>query len=121
MEVIDGEFRRIVDKYKKENSSCQVVDFVRIDFPLEVFYLPDVVDGLPCTRAIGFAFSGGKEIVVNDVRYEIVFISDGREHVLALIEVLMFRDRCFISKDFDEDELEFAVRKIEEELPEEES
>jgi hypothetical protein len=112
LEIVEEEFRRIVEKYKSENSLCQVVDFVRIDFPLEFFYLPEVVDGLPCTRAIYFAFSGGKEIVVNDIRYDVVFVSDDHEHVLAVIEVLMFRDRCFISKDIDRDGLEMAVRDI---------
>jgi hypothetical protein len=121
LEVIDGEFRRIVDKYKKENSLCQIIDFARVDFSLEVFYPTEVVDGLPCTRAMYFVFTGDREVVVNDIRYDVVFVSDGHEHVLALIEVLMFRDMCFISKDIDEYELEEAVKEIEEELPEEES
>jgi hypothetical protein len=125
LEVVDEEFKRIYEKYKKINSLCEIIDFARVDFVLEVFYPPEVVDGLPCRRAVYFAFSGGREIVVNDIRYDVVFVSGDHEHVLALIEVLMFGDRCFISKDVDRDGLEMAVRDIVgdglKELPEEES
>jgi hypothetical protein len=125
LEVIDEEFRRIVDKYKKENSLCQVVESARVDFSLEVFYPTEVVDGLPCRRAVYFVFTGDKEVVVDHVGYDVVLVSSKyrprHDHVIGMIEVIMFRDRCFIMKDVDEDELECAVKEIEEELPEEES
>jgi hypothetical protein len=123
LEVIDEEFRRIVDIYMKKNSLCQIVDFVRVDFSLEVFYLTEVVDGLPCTRAMYFVFTGDKEMVVDHIRYDVVFVSGDHEHVLGLIEVFMFKDRCFISRNIDRDGLEMAVRDIVgdglKELPEE--
>jgi len=112
LELVDEEFRRIVDKYMRENSLCQIVDSVRVDFSLGVFYPTEVVDGLPCTRAMYFVFVGDREVVVNDIKYGVVFVSDEHEHVLAVIEVLMFGDRCFISKNIDRDELEMVVRDI---------
>ena len=123
LEVIDGEFRRILEKYKSGNSLCQVVETARVDFSLEVFYPTEVVDELPCRRAVYFVFTGDRELVVEHLRYDVVLVSSKyrprHDHVIGMIEVIMFRDRCFITKDVDEDELEYAVKEIEEELPEE--
>jgi hypothetical protein len=112
MEVIDAEFERIVSIYREINRLCLVVDSVMVHSHVEVHDLQRVVDGLPAVKSVYFIFDGGRVVKVDRWRYEVVFAGDGHDHVIGVIEVFMFGDRCFITKYVDEYELEGAVRDI---------
>jgi hypothetical protein len=112
MEVIDVEFERIAGIYREINKLCLVVDVVRVHSHVEVHDLQRVEDGLPSVRSVYFIFSGGRVVKVDHWRYDVVVVGDGHDHVIGTIEVFMFGDRCFISKDVDEYRLDGAVNDI---------
>jgi hypothetical protein len=116
MEVIDAEFERIVDIYREINKLCSVVDVVRVHPHVEVHDFWRVMDGLPSVRYTYFIFSGSKVVKVDHWRYDVAVVSTkygpSHDHVIGIIEVVMFSDRCFIMKDVDEEELWFATNEI---------
>jgi hypothetical protein len=112
LEVIDWEFERIAGIYREINKLCLDVDVVRINYHVEVQDLRRVEDGLPAVKSVYFIFSGDRVVKVDVWRYDVVVVGEDHEHVVAIIEVIMFGDRCFIMKDVDEYELEGAVRDI---------
>jgi hypothetical protein len=112
LEVIDWEFERIAGIYREINKLCLDVDVVRINYHVEVQDLRRVEDGLPAVKSVYFIFSGDRVVKVDVWRYDVVVVGDGHDHVIGIIEVIMFGDRCFIMKDVDEYELEGAVRDI---------
>jgi hypothetical protein len=116
MEVIYAEFERIASIYREINKLCSEVDVVRVHPHVEVHSLRLVMDGLPAVRSIYFIFSGGNVVKVEVWRYDIDIVSTKygprHDHEVALIEIIMFGDRCFIMKDVDEDELNYAVNEI---------
>jgi len=112
LEVVDWEFDRIAGIYREINKLCVDVDVVRVHPHVEVYDLQRVEDGLPCVKSVYFIFSGGRVVKVDSWRYDVVVVGDGHEHVIGIIEVFMFGDRCFISKYVDGYELEEAVRDI---------
>jgi hypothetical protein len=112
MEVVDAEFERIAGIYREINKLCLVVDVVRVHPHVEVYDLQRVEDGLPCVKSVYFIFSGGRVVKVDSWRYDVVVVGDGHEHVIGIIEVFMFGDRCFISKHVDEYRLDGAVNDI---------
>ncbi len=111
-EVIEVEFERIFKIYKEINRLCSVVDVVRVHPHVEVHDLRIVMDGLPSVRSVYFIFSGNRVVKVDHWRYDVVVVGDGHDHVIGIIEVVMFGDRCFIVKNVDKYELEGAVRDI---------
>jgi len=125
LEVIDREFERIAGIYREINKLCLDVDLVRVHPHVEVHDLWRVENGLPSVVSVYFIFSGGKVVKIETWRYDVAVVSTKygprHDHVIGIIEVIMFGDRCFIMKDVDEDELEEVVKEIEEELSEEES
>jgi hypothetical protein len=116
MEVIYAEFERIASIYKEINKLCSDVDVVRVHPHVEVHSFRLVMDGLPAVKSIYFIFSGGNVVKVEVWRYDVVVVSTKyspkHDHVIGLIEIIMFGDRCFIMKDVDEDEFEYAVEEI---------
>jgi hypothetical protein len=112
LEVINAEFERIAGIYREINKLCLDVDVVKINSHVEVHDLKRVEDGLPSVRSVYFIFDGGRVVKVDSWRYDVVVVGDGHDHVIGIIEVIMFGDRCFIMKDVDKDELEYAVRDI---------
>jgi hypothetical protein len=120
MEIIDAEFERIAGIYREINRLCSVVDVVRVHPHVEVHDFWRVMDGLPSVRYTYFIFSGGKVVKIDHWRYDVVVVSTkygpSHDHVIGLIEVVMFGDRCFIMKDVDEDELKYAVEEIVDDL-----
>jgi hypothetical protein len=112
LEVIDWEFERIAGIYREINKLCLDVDVIKVHPHIEVYDLQRVEDGLPSVKSVYFIFSGGRVVKVDSWRYDVVVVGDNHEHVIGMIEVIMFGDRCFIMKDVDEYELEEAVRDI---------
>ena len=112
LEVINAEFERIANIYREINKLCLDVDVVRVHPHIEVHDLRRVDDGLPSVKSVYFIFSGGRVVKVDVWRYDVVVVGDGHDHVIGIIEVIMFGDRCFIMKDVDGFELEGAVRDI---------
>jgi DNA-binding NarL/FixJ family response regulator len=112
MEVIDAEFERIASIYREINKLCLDVDLVRVHPHIEVHDFGLVMDGLPVVRSVEFIFSGDKVVKIDSWRYDVVVVGDSHEHVIGIIEVVMFGDRCFIMKDVDKYELDGAVRDI---------
>ncbi len=112
LEVINAEFERIAGIYREINKLCLDVDLVRVHPHIEVHDLKRVKDGLPAVKSVEFIFSGGKVVKVDVWRYDIDVVGDKHVHEVAIIEVVMFGDRCFIMKDVDEHELEYAVNEI---------
>jgi hypothetical protein len=112
LEVIDAEFERIAGIYRDINRSCYDVDVVRVHPHVEVHDLRRVEDGLPSVKSVYFIFSGDRVIKVDVWRYDVVVVGEGHEHVVAIFEVIMFGDRCFIMKDVDSYELDVAVSEI---------
>jgi hypothetical protein len=112
MDVIQAEFERIAGIYREINKLCSDVDLVRVHPHIEVHNLRLVMDGLPAVKSVEFIFSGDGVVKVESFRYDVVVVGDGHDHVIGIIEVVMFGDRCFIMKDVDEYELDGAVRDI---------
>jgi hypothetical protein len=112
MEVIDAEYERIASIYREINKLCLDVDVVRVHSHIEVHDLRRVEYGLPSIRSVYFIFSGDRVVRVDVWRYDIDIVGDKHVHGVAVIEVVMFDDRCFIMKDVDEYELEYAVNEI---------
>jgi hypothetical protein len=112
LEVIDWEYERIASIYRDINKSCLDVDLVRVHPHIEVHDFQRVENGLPAVRSVEFIFSGDRVVRIDSWRYDVVVVGDRHDHVIGIIEVVMFGDRCFIMKDVDEYELEYAVRDI---------
>jgi hypothetical protein len=112
LEVINAEFERIAGIYREINRLCLDVDVVRVHPHIEAYDLRRVEDGLPSVKSVYFIFSGGRVVKVDAWRYDVVVVGDGHDHVIGIIEVIMFGDRCFIMKDIDKHELEGAVSDI---------
>jgi hypothetical protein len=112
LEVIDWEFERIAGIYRKINKLCLDVDVVRVHPHVEVHDLRRVEYGLPSVGSAYFIFSGGGVVKVDVWRYDVVVVGGDHEHVVGIIEVVMFGDRCFIMKDVDSYELDVAVSEI---------
>jgi hypothetical protein len=112
LEVIDREFERIAGIYRGINKLCLDVDVVRVHPHVEVHDLRRVEYGLPSVGSVYFIFSGGKVVKVDSWRYDVVVVGEDHEHVIGMIEVVVFGDSCFIMKDVDSYELEGAVRDI---------
>jgi hypothetical protein len=85
---------------------------VRVHPHIEVYDLQRVEDGLPSVKSVYFIFSGDKVVKVDAWRYDVIVVGYGHDHVIGIIEVIMFGDRCFIMKDIDKHELEGAVSDI---------
>jgi len=118
MEVVDAEFERIASIYRDINKLCLDVDVVRVHPHVEVHDLGIVMDGLLAKRSMYFIFTGDRVVKVECWEYDVIVIGDGHEHVIAVFDVCMFGDRCFITKDVDEYELDGAVRDIVSDLQE---
>jgi hypothetical protein len=112
MEVIDTEFERIASIYREINKLCSIVDIVRVNAHVEVHSLSVVMDELPVVRSVYFIFSGDRVVKVDYWEYDVVVVGDKHDHVIGLIEVAMFGDRCYIMKDIDTYELERVVEDI---------
>jgi hypothetical protein len=112
LEVIDWEYERIAGIYREINGSCYEVDLVRVHPHVEVHDFGVVMDGLPAVKSVEFIFSGDRVVRIDSWRYDVVVVGDGHDHVIGIIEVVMFGDRCFIMKDVDKYELDVAVSEI---------
>jgi hypothetical protein len=112
LEVINAEFERIANIYREINKLCLDVDVVRVHPHIEVHDLRRVEYELPSIASVYFIFAGGRAVKVNVWRYDVAVVGDGHDHVMGIIEVIMFGDRCFIMKDIDRYELEGAVSDI---------
>jgi hypothetical protein len=111
-EVIDAEFERIAGIYRETNKLCLVIDVVRVHPHVEIHDLSRVEDGLPSAKSVYFIFDGGRVIKIDAWSYEVAVVGDKHDHVIGVIDVVVFGDRCFINKDVDEYELEYAVKEI---------
>jgi hypothetical protein len=112
LEVIEGEFRRIVNIYTDMNKLCRVVSDVKVDGDVRIDYLPEVENGLPCEASMYIVFGDRRDRKVLHKRYLIEFVSDGIDKTVAFIDVYMFDDMCFIAKTVDDIVLEDVVRDI---------
>jgi hypothetical protein len=112
LEVIEGEFRRIVNIYTDMNKLCRVVSDVKVESDVRIDYLPEVENGLPCEASMYIVFGDRRDRKVLRKRYLIEFVSDGIDKTVAFIDVYMFDDMCFITKTVDDIVLEDVVRDI---------
>ncbi len=112
LDVINAEFERIANIYRDMNRRCFDVDLVRVHPHVEVYDFRLVVDGLPAVKSVELIFSSDRVVRIESWRYDVVVVGDGHDHVIGMIEVIMFAGRCFIVRDVDEYELEGAVRDI---------
>ena len=112
LDVIEVEFRRIVNIYTDINKLCRVVSDVKVEGDVRIDYLPDVDNGLPCEASMYIIFGDGRDRKVLHKRYLIDFVSNGIDKTIAFIDVYLFDDMCFIAKTVDNIVLEDVVRDI---------